>query len=100
MPAQNQPHSTHNLQKWQVESSAPSGNDLSAGLRFVSNTAHTGAPSAAHRERQPNSGPPAPIRPVGGSQMVSSTGGYHEGMSQRDYNAWRDSGGGGGGGRR
>jgi len=40
-----------------------------------------------------------PIRPVGGSSMASSAGGYSHNMSQTDYNRWRD-GGGGGRGRR
>jgi hypothetical protein len=48
-------------------------NHISSGLRFQGNTAQTGAGAAARRERQANSGPPAPIRPVGGSSMSSST---------------------------
>jgi hypothetical protein len=53
----------------------------------------------AHPLRQATP-PPAPIRPVGGSQMASTTGGYYEGMPMSEYRRWRDSGGGGGGGSR
>jgi hypothetical protein len=42
-------------------------NHISSGLRFQANATQSGASAAARRERQPNSGPPAPIRPVGGS---------------------------------
>jgi hypothetical protein len=74
--------------------------DLSAGLRFADTMDRTGAGAAARRERRANSGPPPPYRSVGASSMNSSTGGYSESMSQRNYNAWRDAGGGGGSRRR
>jgi hypothetical protein len=72
-------------------------NHISSGLRFQGNTAQAGAGAATRREHRPV---PAPYRSVGGASMSSSTGGYHEGMSMRDYNKWRDAGGGGGTGRR
>jgi len=70
------------LKLWSLESSGrgievmKELNDLSAGLKFASNAAQAGAGAAARRERQTKSGPPAPIRPVGGPQMASTTGGY------------------------
>jgi hypothetical protein len=72
-------------------------NHISSGLRFQANAAQTGAGAAVRREHRVT---PEPFKPVNGVSMNPSQGGYREGMSMREYNAWRDSGGGGGQGRR